>query len=296
MKRFQSVTVATIIMVFILFCLFGCFSDDQRKTSQETEAPSEAQIALSTTEYTLDSLWSDLLKYCCEQSESRWYSFYLNGSIKYLKDNASAEKLVNKELLSKMEEKGISSDSVFDLVKLFSDSSFMVWDEIHAAYKQLYVEELDRKSGLSYGFSVRDQTENAFYQKMCQAIKQHLKDPNSLYFTFEPSEYIGDHLKIDLYVHCKNGDTSYYIDSEGKYTSKIYFYVAFSARNGYGGYNTMGAWLTYDEYDRIQWTGITGGSGEDAKYYTSFKLYGDNKELDYIGSFYIHKDCLTDLQ
>ena len=299
MRRLQAVGIVMIITAFILSCFFGCSSGGQIRSSKESEAPSEAQIALSSTEYNLDTLWNDLLKYCCEESNSEWYSFYLNDSIEYLKDNSSAEKLVNKELLRRMEEKGISYDSIFDFVYLFTNSwnenrSFMIWDEIYGAYKPLYIEELYRKSE-DYG-TIGRQTENAFYQKMCQTIKEHLRDPNSLYFSFEPSEYIGDHLMIDFYVCCMNGDTSYYINSEGKYMGKIYFYITFSARNVFGGYDSMGAWLTYNEYGRIQWTGITGGSDKYAKYDATFKLYGDDQELEHVAGIFIIKEDLIGIE
>ena len=91
-----------------------------------------------------------------------------------------------------------------------------------------------------------------------------------------------------LYVRCNNGDTSFYVDKNGKYTDDVYFYVRYHAKNGFGGYNYSGVWLSYSSDGRVAYTGKSGGGGQYAEYYSGYNLYGDNQDLDYAGTVYVH--------
>lgn len=281
LSKFTKVLKSFLIVIICFVSIFpivGCSTKPNKKPNN-FNAPNETQIKLSTTEYTYETLIDDLITYCCSTSESDYYNYYLSGyssEIKYLSQNNSVENLIDKTLIKKMQDKKISSSSIYNLVRAFPNSwdkhkKLVVYDEVYKCYSPLFLVYLQ-------------EDDKSIENKIIRTIKEKLRDPESLYM--DTGEFVK--YSWNLYIKCYKGDTLYYVNDKGEYTDKVYFYVKYHAKNGFGGYNSSGVWLSYSSNGYVSWTGNTGDGGTYAEYDSGYNLFGENQDLDHCGVLYVH--------
>lgn len=277
MKKILLTLLMSLICFTSIFSIVGCNSSNSENSNNSTE-PTKEQIKLSSTKYTYDTLIDDLILYCCSKTSSG--SYYLSSRFSnktYLAKNSSVENLIDKTLIEKMKAKNIDSDSVYYLAMTFPDSwnkhkKLVVYDDIYKCYYPLFLTYLEEEDN--------ETIEN----DITRVIKAKLRDPQSFYMDTET------HVKYSwfLYVKSYKGDTLYYVNDDGEYSDRVYFYVKYHAKNGFGGYNSSGVWLSYSSEGYVSWTGNTGDGGEYGEYNSGYNLYGDNQNLAHCGGLYVH--------
>ena len=264
--------IAFLLIISILFNA-GCNDNyNQYSSNGYTKEPTEEEIRLSTFEYSYDSLINDLIQYCCYKVESSVGGYYYGlykSKLDFLSKNKSVESLIDKTLIEKMRENNIDDDVVYYIAMAFPDSwdknkKLVVYNNNFECYYPLFVTYL------------KEVEYKTFEAKVISVIKSHLRDPESFYMTTET-----DAIKYswNLYVKCYKGDTLYYVDENGVYTGDIYFYVEYYAKNGFGGYNKSGAWLSYSSSGYVGWTGNVGNN----EFHSGYNLYGDYQNLGCCG-------------
>lgn len=276
MKKSKLKIIVIVFLLLLSMLLSACGKQNFSHESIEDESHKLMRIALSATDYTYDTLIDDIIKYFrVEYTDGSGFFFSTNrysDESKYLSQNTSVEKLIDKTFIKKAKARNadINADFIYYLAMLFPDS----WDE----HKQLVV------GGLPLFLIYLQKDDNDIESKVTRAIKANLRDPNSFYMD------VGEYVKYYwyLYTRCYNGDSSFYVDKNGKYTDDVYFYVKYHAKNGFGGYNYSGVWLSYSSDGYVSYTGKSGGGGQYAEYNSGYNLYGDNQNLAFAGSVCVH--------
>lgn len=266
MKKILQTLLMSCICFTSIFSIVGCNS------SNNSTEPTKEQIKLSTTKYTYDTLIDDLILYCCSKTSSG--SYYLSSGFSnksYLAKNSSVENLIDKTLIEKMKARNIGSDSVYYLAMTFPDSwnkhkKLVVYDDFYKCHYPLFLTYLEKENNKTIGNDIK------------RVIKAKLRDPQSFYM---------DTLNWCLYVKCYKGYKLYYVNDDGEYTDKVYFYVKYHAKNGFGGYNSNGVWLSYSADGYVSWTGNTGDGGEYGEYNSGYNLSGDNQNLESCGWLFV---------
>jgi len=266
MKKITCFITSFTVLFVIFASLVGCNSNNK-----STSELSEEEIRFSTTEYTYDSFISDILQFGSEYNGL----YYLTGDqIGFLSGNKSVEQLIDKTLIEKMRNI-IEEEIVYDIAMLFPDSWYshcklVIKDSIYG-YIPLFAK---------YLFENENYT---IEEKVTNTIKKNLRDPESFYMMEIPNTKI---LKYNwnCYIKGCRGDQLYYVNENGCYTEDIYFFVEYYAKNGFGGYNKSGVWLSYSFYPfslgHVAWTGNVGND----EYSSGYNLYGDNQNLFLCGS------------
>lgn len=275
MKKLVTFFAYLMIIACVCTCLVGCSSNgNDVSNNKEQEKEEEIINILTNTNYTYDTLVSDLKEYCSYTMDTTGKLFLSEFSyrLKSLKNNDSVKPLLDMTLDSKLLEENFEEESLYELCKLYVPEKYMkdicfedweyynyvFWDDIYEQYIPFNFEYLRDNSG----------TKDWLTNKVATIIKQRLKDPGSLQI---------DKDSVYFYIQCDNAGQIKYL-SNGVYNGDIYFYVEYRAKNSFGGYINSGIWLKLDKQS-VYWTGL---------YYKSDMMtYGQNKELDQIGSMFI---------
>lgn len=225
----------------------SCLMATACQSDKENQELKEIETTLSTTEYTYDTLVSDLIHYCgYRENETSpiliLYPYtYVDEEmlIEYQKDwnneeaaisrNKSIEKLIDATLIKKMKSAEIEWRGIYKLAKLFPDS----WED----HRTLVVSD-DNDCYLPLFYLFLSNEEENVSEKIASAIKPFLRDPASFYM---------EDKWWSVYTRQYNGDQSLFI-KQGRYTDNLYLEVTYYAKNGFGGVNKSTTWIEYTEY------------------------------------------------
>ena len=274
MKKIVSFFAYLMIIACVCTCLVGCSSNGNDVSSNiEQEKEEEIINILTNTNYTYDTLVSDLKEYCSDTRDTTGKLFLSESyRLKSLKNNDSVKPLLDITLDSKLIEENFEEESLYELCKLYVPEKYMkdtffedweyynyvFWSDIYEQYIPFYIEYLQDTIG----------TEDWLIDRTIPIIKSRLKDPGSLQI---------DTQGISFYIQCDNSGQIKYL-SNGVYHGSIYFYVEYRAKNSFGGYVNSGIWIKFNNQS-FYWTGLY--------YQSDMMTYGQNKELDDIGGMLI---------
>ena len=144
-NKLKIIVIVFLLLLSMLLSACGKQNSSHESESVEDESHRSMRIALSATDYTYDTLIDDIIKYFRFESNGKFYfsSAPYSDKSKYLSQNISVEKLINKTFIEKAQSAGIDDFFIYHLAMLFPDSweehkKLVVWDDIYKVYYPLF--------------------------------------------------------------------------------------------------------------------------------------------------------------